>query len=92
MMIFYNVPHLPTIAEDANSTSLVVSHEKAFMGVGDRCNFDWLINVDSYYFTVADTEIADYDSTNRSYIIAKAPGTTSVSHTYINSSGGISCS
>jgi hypothetical protein len=46
--------------------------------------------VDSYYFTVADTNVADYDSTNRSYIIAKAPGTTTVGLTYINSLGGIS--
>lgn len=83
VMIFYNVPHLPVAAEDADSATPALLYDKAFMGVGERCNFDWLINIDSYYFTVADTSIAEYDETNRSYIIGKAPGTTSVSLTYI---------
>ena len=83
IMIFHTVPHLPAFAEDVQSNDSVLLYDKAFMGVGDRCNFDWLVNVDSYYFTVTDTDIADYDNSNRSYIIGKAPGTTTVSLTYI---------
>lgn len=83
VMIFYGVPHLPVAAEDAGSANSALLYDKAFMGVGERCNFDWLINIDSYYFTVADTSIAEYDETDRSYIVGKAPGTTSVSLTYI---------
>ena len=83
IMIFYTIPNLSVYAEDTGNDASVVLYEKAFMGVGDRYNFDWLINVDSYYFTVTDTAIADYDDMNRSYIIGKAPGTTMVSLTYI---------
>ena len=87
IMIFYSVPHLPVIAEDAGSANSALLYDKAFMGVGERCNFDWLINIDSYYFTVTNTSVADYDETNRSYIIGKAPGTTNVTLTYIE--GGV---
>ena len=87
IMTFYSVPHLPVVAEDAGSANSALLYDKAFMGVGERCNFDWLINIDSYYFTVTNTSVADYDETNRSYIIGKAPGTTNVTLTYIE--GGV---